>query len=194
MKSSTTLPSALFSTISTALITAPPPPLAVAKEPRDPGRSGREIRIRNTGTSFLTSITCMCRADEGRRQITRSAGAHTELLSGGQDDSELWKPCAVPRFEPFAAIRYATDHLAPVVAPPYDVLSDADVDVLAARSPHNIVRIDVPRGGEDRYELAAKTLQGWLNEGILATEAEPSFTIYRMRFTDSTGVERDIAG
>ena len=58
----------------------------------------------------------------------------------------------------------------------------------------NIVRIDVPRGGEDRYERAAKTLQGWLNQGILATEAEPSFTIYRMRFTDSTGVRRDIAG
>jgi hypothetical protein len=69
-----------------------------------------------------------------------------------------------------------------------------DVDVLAARSPHNIVRIDVPRGGEDRYELAAKTLQDWLNEAFFAVEAEPSFTIYRMRFTDSTGVRRDIAG
>ena len=100
----------------------------------------------------------------------------------------------MPRFEPFAAIRYATDDLAPVVAPPYDVLSDADVDVLEARSPHNIVRIDVPRGGEDRYELAAKTMRAWLDEGILAIDAEPSFTIYRMRFTDSAGVRRDIAG
>jgi uncharacterized protein (DUF1015 family) len=107
---------------------------------------------------------------------------------------EAWKPCAVPRFEPFPAIRYVTEDLAPVVAPPYDVLSDADVDSLEARSPHNIVRIDVPRGGDDRYELAAKTMQGWLNEGILAVDEEPSFTIYRMRFTDSTGVRRDIAG
>ena len=39
-----------------------------------------------------------------------------------------------------------------VVAPPYDVLSDADVDALAARDPHNIVHVDVPRGGPDRYE------------------------------------------
>jgi uncharacterized protein (DUF1015 family) len=100
----------------------------------------------------------------------------------------------VPRFDPFAAIRYATDDLASVVAPPYDVLSDADVDVLKARSPHNIVRIDVPRGGADRYEVAAKTLQAWLHEGILAVDSEPSFTIYRMRFTDSTGARRDIAG
>jgi uncharacterized protein (DUF1015 family) len=100
----------------------------------------------------------------------------------------------VPRFEPFPAIRFATEDLAPVVAPPYDVLSDADVDSLEARSLHNIVRIDVPRGGEDRYELAAKTMEAWLNEGILAVDEEPSFTIYRMRFTDSTGVWRDIAG
>jgi uncharacterized protein (DUF1015 family) len=100
----------------------------------------------------------------------------------------------VPRFEPFPAIRFATEDLAPVVAPPYDVLSDADVDSLKARSLHNIVRIDVPRGGKDRYELAAKTMEAWLKEGILAVDEEPSFTIYRMRFTDSTGVRRDIAG
>jgi uncharacterized protein (DUF1015 family) len=100
----------------------------------------------------------------------------------------------VPRFEPFPAIRYVTDDLASVVAPPYDVLSDAEVDVLEARSPHNIVRIDVPRGGEDRYELAAKTMHAWLDEGILAVDVEPSFTIYRMRFTDSAGVRRDVAG
>jgi uncharacterized protein (DUF1015 family) len=104
-----------------------------------------------------------------------------------------WKPYAVPRFEPFAAIRYATD-LAPVVAPPYDVLSDADINSLEARSPYNVVRIDVPRGGEDRYQLAAKTMREWLNEGILTVDPEPSFTIYRMRFTDATGVRRDIVG
>jgi uncharacterized protein (DUF1015 family) len=100
----------------------------------------------------------------------------------------------VPRFEPFAAIRYATDDLAPVIAPPYDVLSDADVEALQARSPHNVVRIDVPRGGEDRYDLAAKTMHAWLDEQVLVIDPEPSFTIYRMRFTDSAGVRRDISG
>jgi uncharacterized protein (DUF1015 family) len=100
----------------------------------------------------------------------------------------------VPRFEPFAAIRYATDELAPVIAPPYDVLSEADVEALQARSPHNIVRIDVPRGGEDRYDLAAKTMHAWLDEQVLVIDPEPSFTIYRMRFNDSAGARRDIAG
>ncbi len=100
----------------------------------------------------------------------------------------------MPRFEPFAAIRYATDDLASVVAPPYDVLSNTDVDVLQARSPHNVVWIDVPRGGEDRYELAAKTMRAWLDESILGIDPEPSFTIYRLRFTDPGGARRDIAG
>jgi uncharacterized protein (DUF1015 family) len=100
----------------------------------------------------------------------------------------------VPRFEPFAAIRYATDDLASVIAPPYDVLSDADVDALEAKSIHNVVHIDVPRGGADRYRVAAKTMRAWLDEGLLVSDSRPSFTIYRMRFTDSAGMPRDISG
>jgi uncharacterized protein (DUF1015 family) len=107
---------------------------------------------------------------------------------------QAWNPYAVPRFEPFAAIRYAADDLASVIAPPYDVLSDADVDAFEARSIHNIVRIDVPRGGADRYDLAAETMHAWLAEGVLVADPYPSFTIYRMRFTDSAGTRRDIAG
>ncbi|HSU35693.1 MAG TPA: DUF1015 domain-containing protein [Propionibacteriaceae bacterium] len=100
----------------------------------------------------------------------------------------------MPAFVPFPALRYATDDLAPVIAPPYDVLSDADVDALEAQSSYNIVRVDVPRGGPDRYALAADTLQGWLRDGVLVADESPSFTIYRMRFTDDSGAARDIAG
>ena len=100
----------------------------------------------------------------------------------------------MPAFVPFPALRYATDDLAPVIAPPYDVLSDADVDALEARSGHNIVRVDVPRGGPDRYAIAADTLQGWRRDGVLVADEDPSFTIYRMRFTDDSGAARDIAG
>ena len=101
----------------------------------------------------------------------------------------------VPEFLPFRALRYAaTDDLATLVAPPYDVLSDADVDALQAGSDHNITRIDVPRGGSDRYDRAADLLQEWRRDGVLVADEEPSFTIYRMRFTDDTGTARDIAG
>ena len=63
----------------------------------------------------------------------------------------------VPRFEPFAALRYAPSlPLDKVVAPPYDVLSDSDVVALLQSHPRNIVAIDVPRDvdGPGRYELA----------------------------------------
>lgn len=100
----------------------------------------------------------------------------------------------MPRFEPFPAIRYADAALAAVVAPPYDVLSGADVSELAARSPDNIVRVDVPQGDDTRYDRAAAQLQDWLADGVLVREPEPSFTIYRMRFTDATGVSRSISG
>ena len=101
---------------------------------------------------------------------------------------------AVPAFRPFRALRYAADDLAAVTAPPYDVLSEADVEALAARSPHNVVRVDVPLHGEDRYARAAALLQSWREEGVLAQDERPSFTLYRMRFTDATGAARDLAG
>ena len=100
----------------------------------------------------------------------------------------------MPRFEPFSALRYATDDLAAVVAPPYDVVSDADVDALENRSEHNIVRVDVPRGDGDRYARAASTLTAWREAGVLVADDTPTLTIYRMRFTDASGALRDIAG
>jgi uncharacterized protein (DUF1015 family) len=101
----------------------------------------------------------------------------------------------VPEFLPFRALRYAPgDDLSALVAPPYDVLSDADVDTLQAGSDHNITRIDVPRGGDDRYQRAADLLRAWRRDKILVADDQPSFTIYRMRFIDDTGTARDIAG
>ncbi|MDN5962415.1 MAG: DUF1015 domain-containing protein, partial [Propionibacterium sp.] len=101
----------------------------------------------------------------------------------------------MPRFEPFAALRYAPSaDLDKVIAPPYDVLSDADIDELEARDPHNIAWVDDPRGGDDRYVKAAALLRQWISEGVMVYDDQPSFTIYRMAFTDATGAHRVISG
>ena len=100
----------------------------------------------------------------------------------------------MPRFHPFRALRYAADDLDALTAPPYDVLSDADVDRFEARSPHNVVRVDVPRGGDDRYRRAAALLADWQRQGVLVRDPEPSFTLYRMGFTDAAGADREVAG
>jgi len=100
----------------------------------------------------------------------------------------------VPRFEPFRALRYTGNDLTTAVAPPYDVLTDADVDALQAGSPHNITVVDVPRGGSGRYDEAARVLDRWRHDGVLALDDLSSFTIYRLRFPDARGVDREIVG
>ena len=103
----------------------------------------------------------------------------------------------MPRFEPFAALRYSPDEpLDDVTAPPYDVLSPTDVDSLLKRHDHNIVAIDVPldRDGPDRYELAARRLAEWIGRGVMACDTQPSLTLYRMQFTDEAGRRRDTVG
>ncbi len=102
----------------------------------------------------------------------------------------------MPRFTPFAALRYRDRNIDDLIAPPYDVLSDADLDELRARSDHNITHVDVPResDGPDRYERAADTLRAWIDASVLVADDTPTFTIYRMRFTDATGTDRDIVG
>ncbi len=101
----------------------------------------------------------------------------------------------MPRFLPFAALRYAdVAHLATLVAPPYDVLSDTDLDHYLALDEHNITHVDVPRGGDDRYREAATELDRWRDAGVLVTDERPSFTLYRLGFTDETGTVREIVG
>jgi uncharacterized protein (DUF1015 family) len=97
----------------------------------------------------------------------------------------------VPRFEPFAGIRYRPDRvrLDDVVAPPYDVISAEDQDALEERSPHNAVRVELPRdqGETDRYQVASDLLAAWQEEGILATDKAPAFYAHRMTYPDETG-------
>jgi len=102
----------------------------------------------------------------------------------------------VPRFTPFPALRYCDADIDDLIAPPYDVLSEADLDELGARSPWNITHVDVPResAGPRRYDTAAATLREWIDAGVMSYDDTPTFTIYRMRFTDASGTERDIAG
>ena len=103
----------------------------------------------------------------------------------------------MPRFEPFAALRYSPDEpLDDVTAPPYDVLSTADVAALLHRHRHNIVAVDVPleRDGAQRYDQAGRLIAEWINDGVLVRDASPSFTLYRVEFTDESGRPRHTVG
>jgi uncharacterized protein (DUF1015 family) len=104
----------------------------------------------------------------------------------------------MPRFEPFRGTRYASPGPDPteVTAPPYDVLSAQDRADLAAAHPHNIVHVDVPvaADGPGRYAAAAATLDTWRAAGVLVTDPEPAFYVYRMAFTGEDGAPRTTVG
>jgi uncharacterized protein (DUF1015 family) len=71
-----------------------------------------------------------------------------------------------------------------VLAPPYDVISEAQRSELEALHPENVVRVELPRGeGDARYEVAARLLQGWLAEGVLRRDAAPALYAYEQRFS-----------
>ena len=100
----------------------------------------------------------------------------------------------MPSFLPFRALRYAaSNNLARLTAPPYDVLSHDDRAALAAQDEHNVVQIDLPDGPEP-YSHAAHLLSEWQQQGVLVSDERPSFTLYRMRFVDARGDERNTVG
>jgi uncharacterized protein (DUF1015 family) len=78
--------------------------------------------------------------------------------------------------QPFKAVRYepsAAGSLEDVIDPPYDVIDEELRAELLARSPRNVVEIDLPEpppGGGDRYEHAATTMRAWVVEGVLVRE------------------------
>ncbi|MGA8219826.1 MAG: DUF1015 domain-containing protein, partial [Solirubrobacterales bacterium] len=79
---------------------------------------------------------------------------------------------------PIQALHYdlaKVGSLADVVAPPYDVIDDAQRAELAGRSPYNVVELDLPRdpGGGDPYEHAAKLLGEWTADGALTRDDQP---------------------
>lgn len=104
----------------------------------------------------------------------------------------------MPRFAPFAGIRYATEDLAAVTAPPYDVINADERAALVAQHPHNVVLIDMPtdpegESGDDVYAGAAALFDGWRSEGVLVADT-PSLYPYRMSFTDEAGTRRQTLG
>jgi uncharacterized protein (DUF1015 family) len=99
--------------------------------------------------------------------------------------------------QPLRALRYDLDRtggLQPVVAPPYDVIDAAQRAELEARSPYNAVRIDLPEGGEDRYERAAEQLQSWRQEGVIVQDDKPALWTLAQDYTGPDGRHRTRRG
>ncbi len=107
----------------------------------------------------------------------------------------LASAAAVTDIAPLHALHYdlaRTGGLAPVAAPPYDVIDAAQRAELLARSPHNVVAIDLPQdpAGGDPYDHAAATLRAWRDAGIVVADPEPALWALEQDYTGPDGRRR----
>jgi len=95
--------------------------------------------------------------------------------------------------QPLRTLRYdpeAAGTLDALIAPPYDVIDNEMRAQLAARSPFNVVEIDLP----ESYDGAAQTLEEWRRGGVLVEEDEPAIWVLRQDYTAPDGGERTRTG
>src|SRR4051812_22869314 len=88
---------------------------------------------------------------------------------------------------PFRGVLYDPARAGPLdrlIAPPYDVISGVDRSALAAKSPHNFVRLILPEGeGDEKYPRAANLLADWQRQGVLRRDEKPALYRYHQTFS-----------
>jgi uncharacterized protein (DUF1015 family) len=98
--------------------------------------------------------------------------------------------------EPLRALHYDLDRtggLRNVVAPPYDVIDAEQRAELEARSPYNVVRIDLPVG-EDPSASAARQFAEWRREGVIVADEQPALWPIEQTYTGPDGQSRTRRG
>jgi uncharacterized protein (DUF1015 family) len=136
-----------------------------------------QLRIRRAHRRDSTSLT------------TALAWLTRPMSDGGGRSMLPRRPLADGlRVLPFRAVRYESGphpDLAPVLAPPYDVIDDVQRAELEATDEHNVVRLILPRepasGSGDRYTAAASLYSDWLARGILGFDEQPALYFYEQR-------------
>ncbi|HEX7255902.1 MAG TPA: DUF1015 domain-containing protein [Gaiellaceae bacterium] len=95
--------------------------------------------------------------------------------------------------KPIRALRYDESVAGPLewlVAPPYDVIDEAQREELLARSPLNVVHLTLPEDEAD----AARLWREWLSDGVLVRDGEPTFWALEQQYVGPDGVERTRRG
>jgi uncharacterized protein (DUF1015 family) len=102
----------------------------------------------------------------------------------------------VAEIEPLRALHYDLDKtggLQQVLAPPYDVIDAERRAELEARSPYNVVRIDLPVG-DDPYAEAARVLTEWREQGVVVQDEQPALWALEQDYTGPDGQRRTRRG
>jgi uncharacterized protein (DUF1015 family) len=98
--------------------------------------------------------------------------------------------------QPVRAMHYDLTTAGPLddlVSPPYDVIDTQQRAALVARSPHNVVEIDLPIG-EDPYAHAAELFADWQRSGVLVRDDEPALWPLEQSYVGPDGEPRTRRG
>ncbi len=89
---------------------------------------------------------------------------------------------------PFRALRFTekAGNIEELTCPPYDIISESQRLGYLKRNENNIIRLELPRDGENPYETAGDTLRRWISEDILRKDDVPAFYVYAIDFTIGT--------
>ena len=98
---------------------------------------------------------------------------------------------SMPRIRPFKGIRYNPEFvdLGKVICPPYDAISQTDVEEYYSKSPYNAVRLiqgkQLPKDTKEdnRYTRARGSFRQWLNEHVLIEENAPALYYHEHTYT-----------
>src|SRR5438309_878741 len=103
--------------------------------------------------------------------------------------------------QPLRAIHYdprVVGSLADVVAPPYDVIDSEQRAALIARSPFNVVAVDLPQAppdsDRDPYRAAGELFESWQLQGALVRDDEPALWAHTQDYTGPDGLARTRRG
>lgn len=77
-----------------------------------------------------------------------------------------------------------------LLAPPYDVINDAERAELAAESPYQSVLLELPEGGND--DAAGALLRDWVQRGIVAGDI--GLAVIQQRYVGPDGIRRTRLG
>jgi uncharacterized protein (DUF1015 family) len=110
---------------------------------------------------------------------------------------------AMANVQPLRALHYdlsVVGTLSDVVAPPYDVIDAPQRAALIARSPFNVVAVDLPqgesdgRGGRDPYQSAQDLFESWQLQGAVVRDPQPAIWAHTQQYTGPDGVAQTRRG
>ena len=87
--------------------------------------------------------------------------------------------------KPFRGMRYNTflaGKIGELCCPPYDIISEEERLGYIAQNEYNVIRLELPKEGEDVYKTAGEVLDMWRNTGVLVHETKPAVYIYEEEF------------